>query len=673
MRRTLTLFGAGLTCLLVVHCGDPPTPITPPPSKPDSVIVPDTTSGDSAEPTDSHSEPKPCLEGIYCTDDDPCTTDDTCIGGLCVGTPYTCDDGRFCTANECDGIGGCTFPVMTGFCLVNNQCLKHGDANPANDCERCDTDENVIGWSEREDLQPCDAGNPCTFGDYCKKGTCKKGLKSNCDDENDCTSDQCDSAMGCTNTPVSGACDDGNPCTDTSVCSGGVCHAAVTDCDDDNPCTTDTCLPDLGCAHVPIEGACEDGDACTVGDTCENATCVPGGVDTCDDNSDCTNDQCDPVFGCYYTLTGNPCCAGAEHLCDDGNPCTTDSCDENSLSCVNNINSLPCDDDEPCTVNEKCTGGTCTGGVTNLCDDANPCTSDSCDPSVGCQHVSKVSSCDDGIECTTGDTCIDGQCIGDTSDCKCVPEFSDVVARLTLLQMGTKGAPGYGLDVDQNPATCAPEGDCSGGIDNTLSLIAVLANDSLQEAIKKQYANVLFELVNPKTDGTPFTLSLYAGDPVKKWSCDAQTTVCDFEVDSETITENCDALIVLDNATIKNGKLTAGGPGYNFPIYIPLFGDVVLPVQLYFGTIVGDISLVNGKVQSITSGLLAGAVPKSVFSQALEYVNPADLPVPKEQLIQLIDIILKNDIDTGPPTGPDAASVGFQFEAIGAVIVGVED
>src|SRR5262249_58290177 len=44
----------------------------------------------------------------------------------------------------------------------------------------------------------------------------------------------------------------------------------------------------------------------------------------------------------------------------------------------------------------------CTAGG---CDDANPCTDDTCDPAVGCQHVPNTASCSDGVECTLGDIC----------------------------------------------------------------------------------------------------------------------------------------------------------------------------------------------------------------------------------------------------------------------------
>ena len=632
----------------------------------------DTTIGDGADGQSEDAGLPPCLPGLPCDDENDCTLDDQCDAGICRGTEYTCDDKRLCTLNQCDGVGGCLFPVQAGKCLIFNECRTQGDPNPLNACERCDTDLNTLGWSPKADDAPCEDGNPCTFADYCKKGDCRKGLKSTCDDGNDCTADTCDSLQGCINSAASGACDDGNPCTPASVCSGGVCQPTNESCDDNNPCTTDTCLPDLGCAHVPFEGPCEDGNACTSNDLCINSVCEPGDTLWCDDDTPCTEDHCDAVFGCYHTLILNPCCSGALHLCNDDNPCTADSCDA-GLNCTNVPIAGACDDDNPCTIDDQCNDDVCEGGASNTCDDGNPCTADSCNEAVGCQNAVILGSCDDGIECTTGDTCLAGVCIGDTSDCACEPDFDGSILRTTSLALGEKGEPGQGLDLDVNPSTCAPSGQCSDGIDNALSPIAGLANPPLEDALSSADANLLFEFIDIKTDGQPFTLALYPADWVKE-SCNNPTTDwCDYKVEKDAVNENCEPLIVLDNATIENNTLRAGGPNYSFPLNIPLFGDEPFAVYLYYGTVQADITMVGNVVTSMKNGLIGGAVKKSVFSTALEMMDPSELPLPKENVVQLIDLILKEDMDTESPPGVDAISAGFQFEAIPANAVGLDD
>jgi hypothetical protein len=46
------------------------------------------------------------------------------------------------------------------------------------------------------------------------------------------------------------------------------------------------------------------------------------------------------------------------------------------------------------------------------CDDANPCTDDICDPTLGCRHFNNSGSCTDGNSCTTNDVCSQGACVG---------------------------------------------------------------------------------------------------------------------------------------------------------------------------------------------------------------------------------------------------------------------
>src|SRR6185369_9909132 len=95
--------------------------------------------------------------------------------------------------------------------------------------------------------------------------------------------------------------------------------------------------------------------------------------------------------------------------CDDANPCTNDSCDVIE-GCINNPNALPCDDGSVCTTGDSCgLGGVCSGTPVN-CNDSNPCTDDACAPLTGCSHVNNTISCNDGNICTTGDHCVGGTC-----------------------------------------------------------------------------------------------------------------------------------------------------------------------------------------------------------------------------------------------------------------------
>ena len=48
-------------------------------------------------------------------------------------------------------------------------------------------------------------------------------------------------------------------------------------------------------------------------------------------------------------------------MCDDGNPCTKDTCDP-TVGCVfDPQDGVPCDDGDPNTVNDRCLNGVCVG------------------------------------------------------------------------------------------------------------------------------------------------------------------------------------------------------------------------------------------------------------------------------------------------------------------------
>jgi hypothetical protein len=116
-----------------------------------------------------------------------------------------------------------------------------------------------------------------------------------------------------------------------------------------------------------------------------------------------------------YTVQGVHACPA----CDDGNACTTDGCGATDCSAPASsctIAAVPdgqtCDDGIACTHADQCTSGTC-GGAPTTCDDGNPCTDDACDPSTGqCTFTPNTAPCDDHSQCTTGDTCSGGACVG---------------------------------------------------------------------------------------------------------------------------------------------------------------------------------------------------------------------------------------------------------------------
>jgi len=56
---------------------------------------------------------------------------------------------------------------------------------------------------------------------------------------------------------------------------------------------------------------------------------------------------------------------------------------------VNVANVAPCDDGLACTTSDTCSGGVCVGALPAECDDGNLCTVDACDDLGGCTHAAE--------------------------------------------------------------------------------------------------------------------------------------------------------------------------------------------------------------------------------------------------------------------------------------------
>jgi len=394
-----------------------------------------------------------------CNDFDGCT-DDSCdtTTGTCRHVPHSCDDGNACTVDSCvrraqpKGFASC----------VNSPVVDHTACEDGSSCtvrDECSAGVCTPGPALEANAS-CDDGNPCTDHDTCDTGHHCAGVPlgsgAACDDANACTSDdRCveeDGAVRC-----SGAvrdCTDGDLCTQ-DVCdpATGVCAHPPVDCQDGNSCTTDACDPGTGlCRRDNVPGSCDDANGCTSGDACVGGNCA-GQPITCHANGACDRTFCDsfddvckhfddqslcpppgqcsgPVCThgvCQYTgWSGTPCSLGERSCsiglcvrgectpdgtfpCNDNNPCTDDTCGPSNFIC----NPTPKPDGTPCPAG-PCSAGTCQAGVcsglTVSCDDANPCTVDSCDAATGCVHAPL--GCDDGNPCTA-DSCstASGACV----------------------------------------------------------------------------------------------------------------------------------------------------------------------------------------------------------------------------------------------------------------------
>ena len=429
----------------------------PEPEGPDALCLQATCAPDTGE-----CSLTPDHEGFACNDEDACTIGDQCQAGVCTGgAPLNCNDGNDCTDDSCDAESGCVHTPNSAQCqdgdlctvgdvCADSQCqpgkpLACDDNNPCTD-DFCNPDE---GCEFQPNDAQCDDFNPCTEGDHCHNGVCQPEEMLDCDDGNICTDDSCDPAKGCTHQLNNAACDDSNACTTQDKCTNGWCQGIISNCNDFNACTDDSCVPETGCLHEANDDLCNDGSLCTTGDHCQNGECVGAGQPDCHDDNLCTDDECDPALGCVHKLNNEPC--------DDEDPCTVD--EQCGLGLCQGGQPLACDDAVACTL-DTCSQGCQHQPDNALCDDNEPCTDDLCDPGQGCVHSLGQGPCEDGDPCTQGDTCQLGLCVpGPAENCDdgndCTEDSCDAQAGCTY-QVIEGPCPGGQCQLGECQPDCVP-------------------------------------------------------------------------------------------------------------------------------------------------------------------------------------------------------------------------
>ncbi|NOZ02853.1 MAG: hypothetical protein GXP54_13350 [Deltaproteobacteria bacterium] len=210
---------------------------------------------------------------------------------------------------------------------------------------------------------------------------------------------------------------------DPGALADGAADTSARPCDDGLDCTDDSSPSPDACDHVLLPGFCLIDDTCYPEGaedpdnqcySCQTAiatdTFMPDDTLACDDGDGCTTDD---------RCQDGQCVSGPVD-CDDANPCTADTCVEGQ--CSHEAIAADCDDGDLCTINDACEQGVCKGSAVD-CDDGNPCTDDLCDPDKGCLNPPVTSTepvpCEDGNLCTVGDICVNGACQAgsDPPDC----------------------------------------------------------------------------------------------------------------------------------------------------------------------------------------------------------------------------------------------------------------
>ena len=382
-------------------------------------VEPSDTSGqtDVGAPTDTLADgggDGTTVSDAGCADGGcPCVTNSDCNSGFCIEGSNGQECAKLCT-NSCDKGFKCTQVAGTGGDLLS-LCVP---AFPRL-CEPCGADSdcnNVVGGANSRCVTYKDDSNSvvgnfcatkcittldCALGYSCKEVTSLGGIKGN-----QCVKDDlvcpCDSRAA--ELQLVTACSNANG---AGTCSGKrSCGAAGLSLCDASSATVEQCnKKDDNCdgeTDEPGPTMCNDGETCSY-DNCLAGECQhPPKPGTCDDGSACTAGD----------LCNNGTCVGQSVICDDKNPCTTDSCDKSKGCLVTPNDTEACSDNNLCTGPDMCSGGICLAGPATPCDDSNPCTTDTCDAIKGCVFSANGFGCTDGNVCTNGDFCQAGSCVG---------------------------------------------------------------------------------------------------------------------------------------------------------------------------------------------------------------------------------------------------------------------
>jgi len=247
----------------------------------------------------------------------------------------------------------------------------------------------------------------------------------------------------------------------------------------------------------------------------------------------------------------------------------------------------------------------------------------------------------------------------------------------------TNGQAGSGLDLDGNPDTCAPPGNCSGGIDNALGVLGTdlgdfSLNDSFIEALEGGQLVYMVSMVGFNLESVPFTLRVYIGEPVLDVDeCDVQDSnqTCDYVVYQDSFAPDCAVLVEFTNAVVdESGQLSAGGTGGLFIVNTKFSGSFPIAFAIFDATIQASLTLgvdaAGNTVLNATQGIIAGAVPKQTLKDTLNNVSDSIIPATLKILINgVLDNGVVDDLDVDQDGVPDAASIGIRFTTIFGNIV----
>jgi hypothetical protein len=424
---------------------------------------------DTIDDTDKPNDGKDCTNDV-CTNGVPSNTNKQ--AGTSCGTNLVCDGNGACvgciTAADCGAATSCkSFTCNAGTCVQNNVASGTVVSNTTvGDCksDQCDGNGNIL-------VNANDANDKPVDNKQCTDDVCTGGTPSN---------------------PNKQA---GAPCTENggTKCDG---NGSCVQCTTASECGTDTACKTFACNA----GVCQQNNVAS-GTVVGNP--MPG---------DCRTDQCDGSGNITANAIDN-----TDKPADDGNPCTLEVCNSGTpghpnapqgTSCNQNGGSIcngsgqcvTCVNDSDCPTGGACQTPKCSAGVcgfvaapagdlppalqtpqdcqklvcngtsqtpvnvpddTDVHDDGNQCTSDSCNGGMMVHTpVSSGTSCNqnNGTKCDSNGNCV--QCFN-VSDCpaganECVAAACSTAGQCSL-QNVTAGTP----TVAQTAGDCKQQ-QCNG-------------------------------------------------------------------------------------------------------------------------------------------------------------------------------------------------------------------
>ncbi|MBW2222647.1 MAG: hypothetical protein JRF54_00240, partial [Deltaproteobacteria bacterium] len=496
-----------------------------------------------------------------------------------------------------------------------------------------------------------------------------------CDDENECTEDLCDSETGnCSNPAV----EDGSDCNEgAGMCVEGTCMdvdrcEGVTCGDTGNDCTAEMCniqTGDCDVMNVQDGTSCDEGTgACSAGECVDDNLC--DGVD-CSSNNDCVQDgTCDPSSGecnpgsaepadtvCSVVLFDGVCngsgtcveCNDAGQCGGTGNECTTATCsvagncgtedvmdgavcdfvsDEDGICESGTCVEAPeCTSPGDCDDGNVCTAGDCVDGMCSF----TPDDGGSCDvvPSVPgtCGGGSCVGLCD-GVDCTSANQCVqDGSCDDQTGDC--IPGANEPEGTLCDQDGGT-ACDGAGMCVADAPDDC--------GITNgTVQLGCTNGVTSAQSPFPNQLTVTVNE---PVFGGAGFTADASGIGAFPKFFLDAAQSTVPGGVRS-AIVEGFNTTVELNNGTgqiLLQADPDAVTPGLtrfcNFPAdQICTMDSECLALVCFDPVLVVDVPISEdcgpgGVCEGLGQGFDDGAAAQCNITDPPEFCVTGDLLIP---------------------------------------------